>query len=341
MNDSTRQLWNKRKTIFIGSALLLAAVGLLFYVRHANNHDSHQTDMNEPSKTTDSEFDSRSGARLASSDSASVRPSDDLGGDPLDTLYTDTLAIELSNDELLDSWLDRDKVYLEIQSPARPFGLDVVEPVQMGGSDSRSQDFADNLLPEILDFIQTNKVNGNLAALTAPDTDTSNLTLLNPADLRVYFVADNGSYHNSIGMNFAGAAADEYVPTLIFPDASTMYPEDQGQNGDWAPISEEYPLIPGDFIDIGSVDAGSYLDFFIIPRGATEAANPSEAYVTDKTLNEDQTSHMRILGVAGDSMLVIGFEDLKNGGDQDYNDVVIAVDIGQQNLDSIAVGLGM
>ncbi|MBN2684508.1 MAG: DUF4114 domain-containing protein [Pontiellaceae bacterium] len=271
---------------------------------------------------------------LLSPSSGSLEMSDT---DQQNELYMDPLSAELTEEEVV-YWQDPEKAYLDIQSPARPFGLDVVDAVQMGGSDADSQDFAENYLPGILDFIENNILDGNIAVATAPDTEAPYLTLQDPADLRVYFVADNGEYHNSIGMFFGGEAGGQYDPSLLFPDASSMYSAGQNMDGEWA-TSEEYPLLPGDFIDIGSVEAGSYLDLFIIPEGANEGA--SDAYVTDKTLNEDQTSHMKILGVAGDSLLVIGFEDMKNGGDQDYNDVVIAVDVGQQNIDTIAAELGM
>lgn len=296
-------LTTNRKWIYIGLSLLVVALCLVSIPRYMGSKDVKQTPQKEKSPSSDTEPDSPK----------NLEQDKDV----------ETYAAELPESEF-DGQLNSGKAYLEVQSPARPFGLDIVDEVQAGGSDPNSQDFLENSLPDILNFIGNN---GNNAVAVAPDTEAEFLTLKNPADVRVYFVADNGAYHNSLGM-FSGENVDA---ALLFPDASSTYSDGQG-NG----TSEDYPVLPGDFIDIGSVESGSYLDLFIIPQGASEEA--SDAYVTDKSLNEDQTSHMKVLGYV-DNSIVIGFEDMKNGGDQDYLDVVIAVDVGEGNLEPIAAEL--
>jgi hypothetical protein len=39
--------------------------------------------------------------------------------------------------------------------------------------------------------------------------------------------------------------------------------------------------------------------------------------------------------VEDSSYLILGFEDIYNGGDQDYNDLLFAVDIGQANVEQL------
>jgi len=344
MKELNRLIRTNWKRIAIGSSLLLAAALLVL-----NGHE-----MKTPNPNGDSHSDLSDAPD--SGVHAGVEPG--LSATSPRTTYADSkerMDSEAAGMPGTTGWDAMDPVdgiaaaafeeaiYADVQSPARPFGLDVVAPVQVAGGDARSADFAANVLPDILDFIGSNLLQGNTTGVMSAETDASNLTLPNPADVRLYFVGEEAGYHNSIGLNFAGAADDEYTSLLAFPDASSKYSLNPDQIGDRTYVSEDYPtedypLVPGDFIDIGAVDAGSFLDLFIIPGGATDG---SDAYGVDKTLNADQTSHMRILGVAGDSMLVIGFEDQKNGGDQDFNDVIIAVDVGAQNLQSIAGNLGL
>lgn len=312
MNDLATRFKKHRMWIFIGFPLLLVALFLLVKPRHEKGENLNRTVEKD---------------QKVSSPSSSIKSSNKIQEDQT---YVESETVALAENEF-DSSFPSEKAYLAIQSPARPAGLDVVDEVQMGGSDPRSKDFLDRSLPGIIDFIESNKTNGNLQISAAPDTDAAYLTLPDPTDLRVYFVADNGDYHNSIGM-FSG---DDPNAALLFPDASSTYSAGQGTSD----TSERFPVLPGDFIDVGATEAGSYLDLFIIPNGASGGS--SEAYVTDQTLNADQTSHMKVLGVANGSMLVIGFEDMANGGDGDYNDVIIAVDVGEQNGEAISGELNM
>lgn len=241
--------------------------------------------------------------------------------------------LRLPTGPVTDASSERFGVTQDVQSPARPFGLDIIAPVQAAGSDASGKDFSDNVLPDLLDYIESNFVHSTTVEQDSIEADSNKLFLEYPADVRVYFVGEEAAYHNSLGLHYA----DDAGPMLIFPDASTMYSYHLDEDTQRETTSEDCPLIPGDFVDIGSAEAGSILDFFIIPRGADEG---SEVYGIDKEFNEDQTSHTQILGFAGDSMIVIGFEDIKYGGDRDYEDVVIAVEIGEENLRAIADRLG-
>ncbi len=223
-----------------------------------------------------------------------------------------------------------------IQSTARPFGLEVMAPVQATGSDSSSEAFEDEVLPDLLNYIESNVVYNASNELMSAEATLTNLTLTAAAAVRVYFVAEDGAYHNSIGL-FTGESSDaDMLPELLFPDASSSYSY-------WKKVPEkgataDLPLIPGDFIDVGIAEAGSSLDFFVIPDGARQR---QDAYGVVKEMNEDGLSHARILGFVGDSMILLGFEDLPDGGDKDYDDVIVAVEVGRQNVQSISALLGL
>ncbi len=324
---SVRKRWN---LICLSCVLVAVAVGLSLFARpvHKAGSPARQTVAESDVHVNDdvdrvAESPSPDPALLSGFEESGVqRPA---GGTGSAGWVTDTNTYAL---------LAGDGITYDIQSPARPFGLDVVAPVQMAGSDEASADFMANTLPEILDYIQSNILHSSEVELISAEANPFNLALENPANVRVYFVGEEAGYHNSIGINFA----DDSGSMLIFPDASTASPYFTGGDFRQEYTSADYPLMPGDFIDIGSVEDGSFLDFFMVPNGAREA---TDAYSIDKTLNEDQMSHMRVLGVVDDSVVVLGFEDIKYGGDRDYDDVIIAVEIGEANLDSISGNFGL
>lgn len=223
-----------------------------------------------------------------------------------------------------------------IQSPARPFDLDVMAPVQATGSDPSSEKFANEVLPGLLSYIESDVVYHDANEEISTEASLANLTLTDAAALRVYFVADDALYHNSIGLFTGKSPSGDMVPEILFPDASSSYSYYKNVKDKVA--SADLPLMPGDFVDIGLAAAGSSLDLFVIPDGARRA---QQAYGITGALNADSLSHARVLGVVGDSMILIGFEDLPNGGDKDYDDVILAVEVGQQNVQSISARLGL
>ncbi|MEI6218042.1 MAG: DUF4114 domain-containing protein [bacterium] len=237
-----------------------------------------------------------------------------------------------------NGWLGRtaEDRYEVVQSAARPYGLEVIAPVQMAQSDQASEEFAEAVLPDVLDYIESNVVYTVSNELISVEATLSNLTLTATAPVRVYFVSEDGAYHNAIGLQVGDSADGEMESKLIFPDASSAY--SYWKNVKDKVATSDLPLMPGDFVDIGVAQAGSSLNLFVIPDGARQA---QQAYGITKELNEDMLAHSRIYGVVGDSMILIGFEDLPGGGDLDYNDVMLAVEIGKANVDSISARLGL
>ena len=209
-----------------------------------------------------------------------------------------------------------------IQSAARPFDLDIVGEVQIGGSDSASADFMANVLPTLQAFVNQN-LNEQQAAesLSAIFLDPSSLTLANDATLRAYFISEGAGYHNSLGFSTLPSAPIGSDASLIFPDASSS----TGFGGN----PEDYrtssaPLVPGDFVDLGDFLAGTALNFFLIANGANGGTN---TWSTTESANIDGMLHAVSLAPDGSAYLVIGFEDLYGGGDMDYNDLVLAIEI--------------
>ena len=220
-----------------------------------------------------------------------------------------------------------------VQANARPFGLDIIGQVYLAESDANSIDFQTNYLPEINEIVQT-----NLGERMSLDNDTLDSIALDPdrlnlafdSDIRVYFVGEGAGYHNTLGFNENDGGIDSGNPQLIFPDASV--------SGDYlnpnAAIvrNSSTPLAQGDFVELGTINSGTELNFFLIGNGAYGGTH---VYSTDESVNPDGIQHVVSFAIEDSSYLLLGFEDLYGGGDRDYNDLLFALDIGTMNVNEL------
>lgn len=231
-----------------------------------------------------------------------------------------------------------------IQASTKKTGLDIVSPVMVGGSDDASEVFQDKVLPNVTALLsqslsETKKVNDAAYAL-----DPSKLTLQTESDVRVYFIGEGAGYANSLGFNTTGTGVDSGNPLLIFPNASSAIStyKSSGKSDDDRKEGEDRedleklrtrnnPLLPGDFVDLGSFKAGTALDFFVIADGYSGG---DKVYSTDSSANPDGLNHVVAFAyaMANSPYLIIGFEDLFGGGDRDFNDLLFAIDIGAANV---------
>ena len=216
-----------------------------------------------------------------------------------------------------------------VQSAARPFGLEIVGPVKLAGSDTQASAFQSDSLPGLTALVQTRlsergPINDSTLLL-----DPDKLVLSSAADVRVYFVGEGAGYHNSLGFNTAGGGVSSGNPLLIFPDASSRVSTyTAGSQGSVTRTGLE-PLLAGDFVELGNFAAGTKLDFFLIANGASGG---NQVFSTDGSVNRDGINHVVSFAALSGSYLLIGFEDLFGGGDRDFNDVLFAVDIGARNV---------
>jgi len=109
---------------------------------------------------------------------------------------------------------------------------------------------------------------------------------------------------------FAGSVADNMneIALLVNGDDTGI----QGLNNKTAKY--------GDMLDFGLVQAGDRLVFKLVNMNTF----PVGPFYSDKTLNADGRNHIYAAQYGGDSAIpagfAVGFEDLPNGGDFDYND---------------------
>ena len=211
-----------------------------------------------------------------------------------------------------------------IQSGARPFGLDPIGPVQLRGSDEDAADFQSNDLPGLQAIVNnTLTERQSINDLSSIALNPNDLIISGTSDVRAYFIGEGAGYRNSLGV-YTGDSSDALTgdASLILPDASTSsYYSYYDGDSRWSSA----PVAPGDFVDFGTYEDQTQLNLFLVSNGANGGTN---TYYTDTNLNSDGLDHFVVLATPDSPYLLIGVEDLPGGGDRDYNDVVVALEVG-------------
>lgn len=226
-----------------------------------------------------------------------------------------------------------------VQSRATPFGLERIGLVQLAGSDDAAADFSANALPNLQASVNTTLTESQpLENLSSIALDPNDLIISGTSDVRAYFIGEGAGYRNSFGV-YTGDSSDALTgdAALVLPDASSsssyLNPTESSYRSRYAPVAA------GDFVDLGTFENDTQLNLFLIANGANGG---TETYYTDMGLNRDGIDHFVVLATPDSPYLLIGTEDLFNGGDKDYNDLVLALDVGKataQKLISKAVPL--
>lgn len=158
----------------------------------------------------------------------------------------------------------------------------------------------------------------DLDELNARRLDATKLSLIQDIeDLKVYFIHEGAGYRNQLKIKTTGTTTTE---GLIFVDGSMGNGSKQLQSGD--------------YVSLGEIKAGSTLDFSLLANGYQNSS--FYTYFAGIDTNPDKLQHVMAYQYQKD-YLVLAWEDLYEGGDKDYNDIVFAIYIGEQNLNSIPV----
>ncbi|MEB3219469.1 MAG: DUF4114 domain-containing protein [Nostocales cyanobacterium 94392] len=182
------------------------------------------------------------------------------------------------------------------------------------------------LIPEFQKLVQKEGKAIPADQVAAQKLDPTKLFLKNDHNVRVWFLDEGAGYRNQLA--YEATKDDDYQKGMIFNDVSCKS-GCQLSNGNNAPLNI------GDFVDLGLIEGGTQLNFLLRADGANGANNSNgDIYGADKSLNTDNLEHLMAFAVqaGGRDYLLMGFEDLRNGGDKDYNDVMFIVDFGKDNL---------
>ena len=230
-----------------------------------------------------------------------------------------------------------------IPSPIDPLGLPIVNQVMLAGSDAASAQFDNTVLPAALSFVQANLEpdgQNHMGNASVFQVDPSKLTLASSTDLRAYFVSQSCGYSSTLGFNTTGTGLASGNPQLIFPSATSPENMNPDPANNYAPANEWQPLLPGDFVNLGTYAAGTPLDFFLIAGGAMGGTT---TYTTGgAAANPDGYAHAAAFTPSvfatpqlNSPYLFITFKDAWNLGDGDFNDVTFAVNVGAATVHSL------
>jgi hypothetical protein len=228
--------------------------------------------------------------------------------------------------------------YSSVQSKADPLGLAIVNKVKLGGSSEASLKFDQDVLPSALKFVQSALPEGqnNSKKPTVVNIDPSKLTLAAKTDVQAIFISEGAGYHNTLGFNTTGTGVKEGNPKIIFPDASSTV--GYGATGVAGKRTPSEPLLPGDYVNLGTYAKGTKLDFFLIADGASGG----KTVYNSNGQNPDGINHVGMftpsifaLPELNSPYIFVSFEDLYGGGDKDYNDVVFAFNVGKETVHTL------
>ena len=171
------------------------------------------------------------------------------------------------------------------------------------------------IIPEFKQLVQQERLAMGADAVEAQRLDADKLFLKHDHNVRVWFIHEGAGYKNQLA--YEATKGDSYQKGMIFDDVS------QGGGA---------PLEAGDFVDLGLIEGGTQLNFLLKANGKNNANG--HVYGADESLNADGLQHLLAYEVeaGGRDYLFMGFEDLFNGGDKDYNDAMFVVDFGEGNL---------
>ena len=207
-----------------------------------------------------------------------------------------------------------------------PNNVPVIGKVNLAASDATSQAYAAN--QATYQNLITSKVKEGVVFTGA------GLNQLDPTRLyfwfdytpRVYFIYSYAGYIDGLGATIATVSA----PTAqnLLGNTFTIFP-DSHWNGATS-RSNTYPVLPGDFVQLPTVKAGQQLAFFIYSN-IQGNGKPNNIFYNGASNNVDNFQHMIAFFPDNSQYIIIGFEDMLNGGDKDCNDLMFVVDIGPLN----------
>lgn len=161
--------------------------------------------------------------------------------------------------------------------------------------------------------------------------DPSKLQLNYDHDVTAYFINQVAWNRNQLAYQATGTTNQSGLVFQVVPSNDPQYASDPNN----------YLLKPGDGVKLGTITAGTQLDFFLRANGYN-SGNSSFTFSTEgAAANPDGLQHVVSFAYAKDEYVVLGFEDLfgayggEENSDRDFNDLVVVLDVGKGNLVSV------
>ena len=165
----------------------------------------------------------------------------------------------------------------------------------------------------------------------------SNLWLVDPSLLfieesyapRVAFLNEGAGYQSPIDATVTGATTGSATVFENLSGTNSILPSSNG------------PLSVGDWVQLSTIEAGSQLNLSVSPNGVVNNSRaPLSTDPTNNPTGSNPSSPVYWVAyadpTADNPVLVLGYEDIVgDGSDNDYNDGLLLVDIGQSSFNRI------
>jgi Tfp pilus assembly protein PilF len=230
------------------------------------------------------------------------------------------------------------------QSDRRPLDLPIYDTVKAAGSDRQSARFDSEQLRSLIEAasesFRRERIDRDFKDLAL---DPAKLRIVERTPVRVYFVGEASGASNALGINLTGVGLEGGDPRLLFPNVTSaidLYqstkqfdtPDGTLNRDAFGDRRKDAPLQPGDFIDLGTMDAGTELEFFLL----SNANDPAFlTYTPHPERNHDGFQHMVAIVFNEAPLLLLSFEDLTNLGDKDFSDCVFAIELSEYNVQAL------
>ncbi|MGB3241094.1 MAG: DUF4114 domain-containing protein [Geitlerinemataceae cyanobacterium] len=183
-------------------------------------------------------------------------------------------------------------------------------------------------------FIQKERQAVDPAKVNLFQLDPAKLNLIYDHEVKVHFLSEGAAFRNQFGATVTGTT--NINDTILFDEISCLTASCSTLTGYQQPgigssTIAKGGLTAGESVSLGNVTAGSTLDFWLNANGFLKPN--ATRWSTDTAKNKDGLQH--VMAYEYEDYLVLAWEDLVRGGDQDYNDAVFAIDIGKANLQKI------
>lgn len=174
------------------------------------------------------------------------------------------------------------------------------------------------------------RVSVNLASSNLWLIDSSQLFLQHTYAPRIAFINEGAGYQSPIKLSASGATNGEVTVFKNLSGSNSVLP------------SANAPLKIGDWVQVSEILGGTQLNLSVIPNGVSQPKNTPLS--TDSTLNPTSSYNPNspiFWAAYADPqatrpLILLGYEDwLGKGSDNDFNDGILALDLGVENFRAI------
>jgi hypothetical protein len=174
------------------------------------------------------------------------------------------------------------------------------------------------------------RVSVNLSSSNLWLVDSSKLTLTSDYAPRIAFLNEGAGYQSPIRISATGATTGE---ATVFSNLSGV---------DSILSSANAPLRRGDWVQLSQMQAGTQINLSVIPNGVfNPGATPLSTNPALNPVSRFNPNSPNFWVAYADPrptapLFILGYEDIAgSGSDNDFNDGILALDLGQENFQRI------